>query len=76
MALEDFGPLVSVKAVSLTLRILRFACHVGSDDEGNVHVPNVRIGLMSGMFAGNIVEVTAGKIVEDEEAILCGIVKD
>ena len=41
-----------------------------------MHVPKVKIGLMSGMFGGNIVEVTAGKIVEDQKAILGGIVKD
>jgi hypothetical protein len=60
LAPEDFRPLVSVRAVSLTLRILRFAWLVGSDDEGNVHVPKVKIGLMSGMFGGNIVEGMEG----------------
>lgn len=41
-----------------------------------MHASEVNRALMSGTFGGNIVEVAAGKVVEDEEAILCGIAKD
>lgn len=49
---------------------------VWEDDEGDVYLSKMNMGLMAKMFGGNIADVMGGKVVKDERAILSGIVRD
>ena len=49
---------------------------VWEDDDGRVQVSKMNLALMAKMFRGNIATVMGERVVEDEKAILAGIVKD
>jgi len=49
---------------------------VWEGDDGKVYVSKMNMGLMAKMFGGNIAKVMGGHVVEDEEKILEGLLKD
>jgi len=48
---------------------------VWEGDDGEVYLSKMNMSLMAKMFGGNIAEVMDGKVVEDEEEILEGLLK-
>jgi len=48
---------------------------VWEDDEGRVQISKMNMSLMAKMFGGNVAEVMGGRVVDDERAILAGIIK-
>ena len=49
---------------------------VWESDEGTVHLSKMNMGLMAKMFGGTIARVMGGNVVQDEKAMLAGIIKD
>jgi len=57
-----------------TLMPCTFAVWEG--DDGKVYLSKMNMSLMAKMFGGNIAEVMGGRVAQDEEAMLAGIVQD
>ena len=49
---------------------------VWEGDNGKVYLSKMNMALMAKMFGGNIAKVMGGHVVEDEEKILEGLLKD
>jgi len=49
---------------------------VWEGDDGKVYLSKMNMGLMAKMFGGNVAKVMGGHVVEDEEKILEGFLKD
>lgn len=49
---------------------------VWQGDDQKVYLSRMNMSLMSKLFGGNIAKVMGGKVAEDEEAILSGILKN
>jgi len=49
---------------------------VWEGDDGKVYLSKTNMGLMAKLFGGNIAKVMGGNVVEDEHAMLAGVVKD
>jgi uncharacterized protein (DUF302 family) len=49
---------------------------VWEDDEGEVRISSMNMGLMAKMFGGNVATVMGGQVADDEEAILSRVLED
>ena len=49
---------------------------VWENDDGKVYLSKMNMALMSKMFGGNVAKVMGGHVVEDEEKILEGLLKN
>ena len=49
---------------------------VWENDDGKVYLSKMNMALMSKMFGGNVAKVMGGHVVEDEEKILEGLLRD
>jgi uncharacterized protein (DUF302 family) len=49
---------------------------VWEGDDGKVYVSKMNLGLMAKMFGGNIAKVMGGDVVQDEEKMLDGLLKN
>jgi uncharacterized protein (DUF302 family) len=85
----EFGPrvkLVKLCKPEYAQSVLRTDRHVSTlmpctiavweGDDGKVYLSKMNMGLMAKMFGGNIAHVMGGRVVQDEHAILAGIVQN
>jgi uncharacterized protein (DUF302 family) len=85
----EFGPRVKLfklckaeyaKSVLTTDRwvssLMPCTMSVWEGDDGKVYLSEMNMGLMAKLFGGNISKVMGGKVVQEEEQILEGLLKD
>jgi len=85
----EFGPrvkLVKLCKPEYAQSVLRTDRHVSTlmpctiavweGDDGHVYVSKMNMSLMAKMFGGNIAKVMGGRVAQDEQAILTGIVQN